>query len=368
MSQWYSIDNAHEVASPTLLLYPDRIQENLRRMIAMAGDASRLRPHVKTHKLPQVIAMKLAAGIGKFKTSTIAEAEMTAAAGGLDVLLAYQPVGPNVRRYIKLIQAFPKTRFSTLVDNAESLCEISDAAVSAGVVANLYVDLNVGMNRTGIAVGPRAAELYRLMSATAGVHAAGFHAYDGHLHEPDAELLESQMHQAFEPVWKLRDQLRSEGFAVPLVIAGGTPTSGLLAAEADVEVGAGTPVLWDFGQEEVSPTLSFQNAVVLLARVISRPTEDRICIDLGHKAVASEMTPPRVRWFGLEDAIPVMHSEEHLVLQVPDSSRFPVGTVLYGVPRHVCPTVALHQDVWCVEGQRAIEQWPVLARNRRLSI
>lgn len=368
MSQWYSIDNAHEVASPALLLYPDRIEENLRRMIAMAGEVSRLRPHVKTHKLPQVIAMKLAAGIRKFKTSTIAEAEMTAAAGGPDVLLAYQPVGPNVGRFIKLIQAFPKTYFSTLVDNAESLCEISDAAVSAGVVANLYVDLNVGMDRTGIVVGPKAAELYRLMSATAGVHAAGLHAYDGHLHEPDAELLESQTRHAFEPVWKLRDQLRSEGLAVPLVIAGGTPTSGLLAAEADVEVGAGTTVLWDFGQEEVSPTLSFQNAAVLLARVISRPTEDRICIDLGHKAVASEMTPPRVRWFGLEDAIPVMHSEEHLVLQVPDGNQFPVGTVLYGIPRHVCPTVALHQEVWCVKDRKAIERWPILARNRRLSI
>ena len=88
MTQWYSIDNEDDVSSPALLIYPDRIQENLRRMIESAGDVSRLRPHVKTHKIPQIIAMKRGVGIDKFKTSTIAEAEMTASAGGKDVFLA----------------------------------------------------------------------------------------------------------------------------------------------------------------------------------------------------------------------------------------------------------------------------------------
>ncbi|MBM4120954.1 MAG: D-TA family PLP-dependent enzyme, partial [Nitrospira sp.] len=88
--------NADAVASPALLLYPDRIEKNLQRMIAMAGGVDRLRPHVKTHKLPQVVALKRAAGIRRFKAATIAEAEMTAAAGGEDILLAYQPVGTNI--------------------------------------------------------------------------------------------------------------------------------------------------------------------------------------------------------------------------------------------------------------------------------
>jgi D-threonine aldolase len=156
MRPWYIIDNEDDVPSPSLLVYPDRIQENLRRMIALVGDVGRLRPHVKTHKLPQIIAMKRAVGIDKFKTSTIAEAEMTAAAGGKDVLLAYQPVGPNVRRFIELILRFPATRFSSLVDNPSSIEQIASRAASMGVVANLYLDLNIGMNRTGIAIGVRS--------------------------------------------------------------------------------------------------------------------------------------------------------------------------------------------------------------------
>lgn len=368
MKPWYSIDNEDDIPSPALLIYPDRIQENLRRMISLVGDVARLRPHVKTHKMPQIIAMKRALGIDKFKVATIAEAEMTANAGGNDILLAYQPVGPNVRRFVELIKRFPGSHFSALVDNPQSLSQIASYAKAQGVVVCLYVDLNVGMNRTGIAPGPDAAELYQMLSSTEGVCAGGLHAYDGHLHESDLAKLTEQTRQAFDPVWKLTDDLKQKGFDVPNIIAAGTPTSSLLAKHEGIEVGLGTTVLWDSGQPETSPDLDFQNAAVLLARVISRPTANRICIDLGHKAVASEMAQPRVRWFGLEDASIVMHSEEHMVLETAKRDAFPVGTVVYGIPRHICPTVALHNEVWCVKDRMAVEKWPVVARVRSITI
>ena len=117
MSDWYKISNEDDVASPAMLVYPDRIKENIRRMVVGAGGAEHLRPHVKTHKMPQIIAMKLEAGITKFKVATIAEAEMTAAAGGKDILLAHQPVGPGERRFAELVKEFPQTRFATIADN-----------------------------------------------------------------------------------------------------------------------------------------------------------------------------------------------------------------------------------------------------------
>ncbi len=368
MKPWYSVDNEDAIPSPALLVYPNRVEENLRRMILLAGDVSRLRPHVKTHKMPHVIAMKRAVGIDKFKTSTIAEAEMTAAAGGQDVLLAYQPIGPNISRFIELMKRFPNTRFSALVDNPETLSQIAAYAKSQNQVACLYVDLNVGMNRTGIAPGPQAAALFRLLSTTDGVRPGGLHAYDGHIHETDRDTLREKTRLAFEPVWKLIGDLRSEGLEVPNIIAAGTPTSSLLVKHDNIEVGAGTTVLWDFGQSETTPDLDFQNAAVLMARVVSHPTSNRICLDLGHKAVASEMAQPRVRWFGLEDASIVMHNEEHMVLETNRSADYPVGTVVYGLPRHVCPTVALYHEVWCVENRLADEKWPVVARARFLTI
>ncbi len=365
---WYAIANASEIASPTLLIYPDRVEENLKRMIRFAGDPSRLRPHVKTHKLPQIIAMKRQLGIDKFKTSTIAEAEMTAEAGGRDVLLAYQPVGPNAQRFARLITAFPETQFSTLVDNPTTLAELSSVAISAGVEMTVLVDLNVGMNRTGIAPGAAAVSLYESLHHRRGIIAGGLHAYDGHLHDPDRSLRALGAEEVWRKVNAMVEELRARGIDVPRIVAGGTPTSPLLIRHDHIEVGAGTTVLWDFGQSETTPDLDFLNAAVLLARVVSCPAEGRICLDLGHKAVASEMPQPRVRWFTLEDAEIETHSEEHMVLRTDRAAEYPVGTVVYGIPRHVCPTVALQSEVWCVRDSVATQRWPVVARTRCITI
>src|ERR687892_664360 len=111
-ASWYTVDNVADIPSPAVLVYPDRVEENIRRMIRIAGDVERLRPHMKTNKLPEVVRMHLEQGITKFKCATIAEAEMIAACLAPDVLLAYQPVGPNGRRLADLVRRFPATTFS----------------------------------------------------------------------------------------------------------------------------------------------------------------------------------------------------------------------------------------------------------------
>jgi D-serine deaminase-like pyridoxal phosphate-dependent protein len=368
MGAWYEISNAAEIASPALLVYPDRIEENLRRMVATAGGAERLRPHVKTHKLPDVIRLCLAHGIRKFKAATIAEAEMAAAAGAADVLLAYPVVGPAAARLVELVRRFPTTRFRAVVDSDVGIDDLARAAEAAGMKVDTLLDLNVGMNRTGVAPGPEAIRLARRIAESARLTFGGLHAYDGHLNDPDHARLIEKVEAAFAPVWRLRADLDAAGIPVPLVVAAGTPTTPILAARGDVEVGAGTTVLWDCGQPTVSPDLDFLNAAVLLTRVVSHPSPGRLCLDLGHKAVASEMPHPRVRIFGLEDATFPMHSEEHLVVETPRAAEFPVGTVLYAVPRHVCPTVALHEEAWVVRDGRAIDRWHVAARTRRISV
>jgi D-serine deaminase-like pyridoxal phosphate-dependent protein len=367
MSAWYEIENADEIPSPALLVYPDRIRANLQQMIRWAG-ADRLRPHVKTHKMPKIVQMKLDAGITKFKTSTIAEAEMTAAAGGRDVLLAYQPVGPNVTRLMNLARAYRQTVFSTLVDDAAVAEVLAEAARRSDLVVDVYVDLNVGMDRTGVRPGEGAAELYRVVSSIHGLRAAGLHAYDGHIHDCDESVVRAQTEQAFAPVWKLKHDLEAAGLSVPNVIGCGTASSKMMASEHGIEVGAGTSVLWDAGQPGFTPPMRIENAAILLARVVSRPTDHDLCIDLGHKAVASEMQPPRVQFIGLPEATSVMHNEEHLVLRTSAAGDYPVGSILYGIPTHICPTVALYDAVWCVQDHRAVETWPVVARTRRITI
>src|SRR3954462_9711529 len=124
MSQaWFQASNEAEIPSPALFIFPKRAEANIERMIEIAGGPKRLRPHVKTHKLAPLIRAQLERGITKFKCATIAEAEMVAAAGGRDVLLAYQPVGPTIGRLIELQRHFPETRFSTIVDHEEVIRE-----------------------------------------------------------------------------------------------------------------------------------------------------------------------------------------------------------------------------------------------------
>lgn len=365
-TDWMRLENEEEVASPALLVHRERIEANLDRMVAMVGDPARLRPHVKTHKTPQIVAMQVRRGITRCKCATIAEAEMSAAAGATDVLLATQPVGPGMARLLALIDAYPGVRFSTIVDDAPIARALGAAAAARGARVDVLVDLDVGQHRTGIAPGDAALELCRSVATLPGLGFRGLHVYDGHVTTPDPAERARAVERVYGEVDALRARLERAGLPVPVVVAGGTPTFPLHARRDDVECGPGTCVLWDAGYARNLPDLDFLNAAVLLTRVISRPTADRVCLDLGHKAVASEMPHPRVVFPALPEAVPVLHSEEHLVLETPRAAELPVGSVLYGIPWHICPTVALHASLRVVENRRATDEWPVTARQRRI--
>jgi D-threonine aldolase len=365
---WFKLTNEDETPSPALLIYVERAEENIRRMIAMAGGPDRLRPHVKTHKMPALVERQLRAGIRKFKCATIAEAEMTARAGAPDVLLAMQPVGPNIDRLVKLIQTFPKTRFSTLVDDARIGMQLSAAAIADRVQIDVFIDLDTGMHRCGIAPGPSAATLYKTLATTAGIRVAGLHAYDGHIHENESSARSTHANEAYSSVEKFAAELRAADLPVPTIIAGGTPTFPMHAAREGVECSPGTCVLNDVGYVKKYPDLDFQIAACVLTRVVSKPGATRICLDLGHKAVAAENPQPRAEFPQLPDANPVMHSEEHLVLETSAAAELRVGDALYAFPKHICPTVALYSEAVAVVNHAATERWPVTARNRILTL
>lgn len=365
---WFHVENEAEIPSPALLIFHQRAEENIRRMLKIAGGPERLRPHVKTHKLAPLVRAQLAHGITKFKCATIAEAEMTAEAGALDVMLAFPAVGPNVARVIELQRRFSGTKVSVIADSEEAIQDLGGAAERAGFMLDMLLDLDCGMHRTGVAPGEEAVRLYRLIADAPGLRAGGLHAYDGHISEPDPVARAVQCDAEFASVLHLRDRLAQLGLPVPRLVAGGSPTFAIHARHADRELSPGTAVLWDFGYGDKFPDLPFVPAAVLLTRVVSKPGGNRLCLDLGHKAVASESPHPRVRLLELPDAVPVMHSEEHLVIETPHAGEFHIGQCLHGIPRHICPTVALHSEAWVIENGVACERWPIDARARRLSV
>ena len=297
---WFEVTNIADVPSPSLLLYPDRVEENVRRMITMAGDLTRLRPHIKTHKMPELIRIQLRLGVTKFKCATIAEAEMTANCGATDVLLGYQPTGPNAVRILQLAQQFPKTQFAAVADDEGALRALSDCFASSGAVLRLMLDVDCGMHRCGIEPGTNALKLYRLIASLPGLQPAGLHVYDGHIHDADPEARAAACEKAFGPIFTFCDQLKATGLNVPAIVAGGTPTFPIHARRGGVECSPGTCVLWDFGYDDMLRDMKFLIAALVLTRVISKPGNGRLCLDLGHKAVAAENPHPRVRFPELE--------------------------------------------------------------------
>lgn len=365
---WYRVANIGEVPSPALLIYPDRVEENVRRMVSMAPALERLRPHIKTHKLAELVRMQLGQGITRFKAATIAEAEMAAAAGAADVLLAYQPVGPNVARLVELTRRFPNTTFSALLDDASAARLLSDAFAAARSTVGVLVDIDCGMHRTGVAPEAAAEELCARIAKLSGLRLLGLHAYDGHIHDTDPQVRAQKCEEAFAPVAELRARIERAGTPLRLVVAGGTPTFPMHARRPDVECSPGTCVLWDAGYGTKLPDLAFLPAALVLTRVISKPGPERLCLDLGHKAIASENPHPRVQLLGLEMSRAVGHSEEHLVVETPEATRYRVGDVIYGIPWHICPTVALHAEAVVVRHGKAEDRWKIIARERRVTV
>jgi len=366
MSDWYVIDNIDQLDSPALVVYPERVRENIKILKQFVPDTQRLRPHVKTNKCIEVCKLMMEAGIQKFKTATIAESEMLASIGAHDVLFAYQPVGPKADRLIQLIRKFHSTKFSCLIDNLNSATKLSESAITNSMEIPVYIDINVGMNRTGISPDAVMA-LFEAVSALPGLTVEGLHAYDGHLRDTDLEARKLKCDECFRDVEELHKRILEKSGKSLTIIAGGTPTFPIHAQRSNVECSPGTFIFWDKGYQQLLPEQPFLFASLVIARVISKPADDIITVDLGHKAIASENPiNNRVYFLNAPEVQAIGHSEEHLVLKT--SLPLQVGDVLYGVPYHICPTVALHETMSVIKEKNFGESWQVVARKRKITI
>lgn len=358
--QWYALTNESTQDTPALLVYPDRIQQNIDRAIEIAGGVEQIRPHVKTHKMLKVGEMQVASGITHFKCATIAEAEMMAMAGAQDVLIAYQLSEPRIVQLAKLIQDYPATSFSSLVDNQGSANSLVEK-FTENSPAEVFLDIDAGHHRTGIPIGPELDDLIRTMEASPTVTIRGLHVYDGHNTDPSLEkriaLSEAALASVLpylsqHPDWEL--------------VTGGSPSFGAHCLHQDRRCSPGTFVFWDHGYQQKYPEYGFVYAAVLATRVISKLDDQTFCLDLGHKHVASEGAAPQIHLFGTPPYEQVIHSEEHLVLKFDEPMDLGVGEMLYGVPRHICPTVALYDSASVISNHVEKDQWEVTARNLTL--
>jgi D-threonine aldolase len=363
---WYKIKNINDIDTPALLIYKDRASQNIVKAINMVSSVERLRPHVKTHKIKEVAAMMQAAGIQKFKCATIAEAEMLALINAEDVLLAYPVIGPKIKRLKALKDQYPNTHFSCLIDNFETAKQLSESF--SDNTLSVYIDLNVGMNRTGISP-ENSLILYEKCQNLKEIGIIGLHAYDGHIHDTDLTVRTNRAKKVSEMLTKVQTEIENYASKKLKIVVGGSPTFAIQAAlKKDAEVSPGTFIFWDYGYQNMMPDFDFLWAGVVATRVISIINKTKLCLDLGHKSIAAENPLPRIKFLDNEDAKPIGQNEEHMVVEVSDTDLYAVGDVWYGVPIHICPTVALYNKVSVVENEVVTGSWKVIARDRDITI
>ena len=371
---WFQFQNIDEVDSPALLVYPERVLENIERLKKTVSAVKLLRPHVKTQKNIEASKLIISQGINKLKCATIAEAEMLGICEAKDVLLAYQPLKAKFRRLLNVMEAYPTTKYSCLVDNVQTAQMISDLFRSSSFYASnkelkmpVCIDLNVGMNRTGIK--PELAyHLYKEILNLPCLEFMAFHAYDGH--NRDMDLVERAAHcdRDFKEAEQLRDRIEQEGHDFPLLIAGGSPTFAIHSTRRNVECSPGTFIFWDKGYHDALPEQDFLYAALVLSRVISLPDESKICIDLGHKSIASENELLKRAYFlNAPELKPIGQNEEHMIIEVGKDHNYKIGDAFFALPIHICPTVALYDHAIVIENGKASGSWKIIARDRKIN-
>lgn len=368
----YRIARIDEVRTPALAVYPEIVDSNIAVTLRLlGGDANRWRPHVKTAKLKFIMRRLLAHGVENFKCSTSLELLTVCEAGAADVVVAYPMVGANARRVRAVSEQFPNVDVSALVECSEHIEAWRRSRVG------LFIDVNPGMNRTGIEQD-RVAEMIQLARAIKdlGQVFRGLHYYDGHLSSVALPERESVAHRGYDGLMQIIAAFDRAHIEIPEIITAGTPAFPCTLSYSTFARGPfihraspGTVVYNDCSSLAQLPSeYGYRPAAVVVSTVVSRPSTGRFTCDAGHKTVSADSGVPTCAVIGHPEFLPSKPSEEHLPIDVGEGSAPPVGEVLYLVPRHVCPTVNNFDHALLAKEGRIVDLQRVTARGREAPI
>ncbi len=351
-----------DIDTPALLLDHDKLLGNIRRMAEFfATRPAELRPHFKTHKCVEIAKLQLEHGAKGITCAKLGEAEVLAAGGIRDILVANQVVGPiKIRRLIKLARR--RTLSVTIaVDDADNVGQISAAATAANVTVRCLVEVDIGMGRCGVDPGKPALEMARLVQASPGLEFAGLQAYEGHLqnvvpYDQRRQRARADMQLALDT----RKLIEDAGIPVGVISGCGTGTHAITGVLKGVdEVQAGSYATMDGQYRKVGAP--FENALTLLTTVVSRPRVETAVVDAGLKTLSSEFGEPTVVAGG---ATYTEFSEEHGTLQLVGAARdLKVGDKIELIPAHGCTTINLHDRLHVMRDGKLAEIWAVAARG-----
>jgi D-serine deaminase-like pyridoxal phosphate-dependent protein len=357
--------------TPEIVLDLDVVRANIARAAAMARDMGvAVRPHTKTHKLPQIARIQLDAGAVGVQVAKLGEAEVMADAGIENILVGYPIVG--AQKLARLADLAERVSISVTIDSDEVATGISRVARERGLTIPALIELDTGLRRLGVIPGPAAADLAERIAALEGIELAGVFTHEGHVYVQGRDAVEKERLtlEACGAAVDTAEEIRSRGIPAPVVSVGSAGTFRFaIGCPGVTEVRPGTYVFNDRSQIAQGAAAAADVAAFIITTVVGRPAPDRIVVDAGSKVLTSDRMlvadpPASFGWvWGHDDWDVVRLSEEHGVVEVPPGSDVNIGDRLAIVPNHVCPTINLASFVTVAEGGRATDRWPVAARG-----
>jgi len=355
------------VVTPAAVVDLPRMRANIQRMGAYAREhALALRPHIKTHKTPELAALQLEHGAAGITVATPREALVMAEVCD-DILLAYPPVG--AARLAQLDALPSHVRLGVALDSLDALAELARRADRAGRTIHVRVEVDLGMRRVGVCRPEHAIDLARAAADSRGTAFDGINFYPGHIREPFGAM-DDALERLNTRLAEFLDALEHAGLRPSVVSGGSTPTAFLShRVRLQTEIRPGTYIFNDRVTLALDACRLEDCAYTVLATVVSTAVPGQAVVDAGSKALnREEVGPDRHDGYGVlldrPDVRVARMSEEHGVLDLAGSDWRPrVGDRVRIVPNHVCVSVNLHDRLWTVEHGRIVGAWRVTARN-----
>lgn len=359
-------DPLEEIDTPALVIDMDAFERNIARLpAALQGRDIRIRTHAKTHKCPEIALRQIAAGAVGVCCQKVSEAEAMVDGGIKDVLVSNQVVGAH--KLARLARLATRAKVGVCVDDERQIVALGKAAAEADAKIDVYVEIDVGARRCGVAPGAAALALAKSVASTHGLNFSGLQAYQGSAqHVRTMNERRKKIDTAIEAARSTRLLIESSGLRCAVVTGAGTGSFMFEAASGvydELQPGSYIFMDADYGRNEwTSPMPRFEHALFVLATVMSRPVPERAVVDAGLKASSIDSGLPLL-WKrpGLEF---VRISDEHGVIEVRPGGVLPgLGEKLLLVPGHCDPTVNLHDWYVCVRGGIVEALWPITGRG-----
>jgi len=357
--------------TPVLVMDIDATQRNIDEMQGLANAGGKaLRPHAKTHKIIEVARMQLAAGAVGLQVAKLGEAEVFLASGVRDIFVGYPIVGAG--KIERLLVLAEQVRISTSLDDVAVAEPIGRAAAARGMVIDVMLEINTGLDRTGV-LPADAVALAQRVGDMPGLHIKGIMTHEGQAlpRSADEATLERETYDACARMVAVADAIRAAGIACAEVSLGTTATARFDAKAPGVtEIRPGTYIFYDATMASHHAAQLQDTAVWVVATVVSRPSADRAVVDAGSKVLSSDRinqkdAPSMVgRIVDRPDHHVTRVMEEHGIIALPPGSDLKIGDRVAIVPSHICAAINLADSVLVARNGAIVDEWRVAARGK----